>query len=34
MVSYSWVSPAMALFRFFSVSPMGRPVAGSPADLR
>src|SRR5205807_9387116 len=27
---YSWVSPAMAAFKLREVSPMGRPVAGSP----
>jgi len=34
IVSYSWVSPAVAAFRFFSVLPMGRPVAGSPTCFR
>jgi hypothetical protein len=30
MSVYSWVSPAMAALRLSAVSPMGRPVAGSP----
>jgi hypothetical protein len=30
IVSYSCVSPAMDALRFFSVVPIGRPVAGSP----
>src|ERR1700732_3780200 len=34
MSEYSWVSPAIADFRFKLVSPMGRPVAGSPTCSR
>ena len=33
MSEYSWVSPAMADFRFSLVSPIGSPVAGSPTCL-
>jgi hypothetical protein len=34
MSVYSWVSPAIAAFRFSSVLPMGRSVAGSPTFFR
>src|SRR5213079_1171640 len=34
MSVYSWVSPAMAALRFSRVSPIGRPVAGSPTASR
>src|SRR5574337_852791 len=30
MSVYSWVSPAIAVFRFSRVAPNGKPVAGSP----
>src|SRR5690606_32935295 len=34
MSVYSWVSPAIADFRLLTVSPKGRPVAGSPTFSR
>src|SRR5690348_9176142 len=34
MSVYSWVSPAIAAARFFLVSPIGLPVAGSPTSSR
>jgi hypothetical protein len=34
IVSYSCVSPATAALRFLALSPIGRPVAGSPTLAR
>jgi len=34
MSVYSWVSPATEALRLSAVSPIGRPVAGSPTCFR